>query len=264
LSRRERFLILLTCLALLLAVALVSCGAGAGRTSRVTATPTKTPRPLFTATHTPLPQVVPTDTPTPTTVPPTSTPVATDTPAPTDTPPPATDTPAPTDTPLPPSATAGPTNTAKPPATKTPARPTNTPAPQVDFRVADIVAFPDPDLSAGGAHNVYFTVLDAGGAPIDGIVLEEVNNQPPVQVTTGSKGPGKAEYTMWGSDYRFRVLSGTDGRAYNSETTHVLSVAFGHAVWEDLIRGGICADEAGCRALGPIHYSYRVTFQRTW
>ncbi len=265
-SRKERFLVLLTCLAALLAVVLVSCGTGAGRTSRVTPTPTKTPRPLVTATHTPLPEVVPTDTPvpSPTTIPPTSTPVAaTEASAPTDTPPPATEAPPPTETPLPPSATAAPTRTSKPPATKTPAPPTSTPAPQVDFRVADIVAFPDPDLSAGGGHNVYFTVLNAAGAPIDGIVLGEVNNQPPEQVVSGSKGPGKAEYTMWGSDYRFKVLSGTDGQPYSSETTHVLAVAFGHAVWEDLIRGGICADEAACRALGPIHFSYRVTFQRT-
>ena len=29
-------------------------------------------------------------------------------------------------------------------------------------------------------------------------------------------------------------------------------------------RGGICTDEASCRAMGPMHFSYNVTFQRTW
>jgi len=134
----------------------------------------------------------------------------------------------------------------------------------VDFRVAEIVAFVDGSLGSSGLHNIYFTVLDAGGAPLDGIILEEVNNQPTERVTTGNKGPGKTEFTMWAGDYRFKVVGSSGGQAFSSETTHVLSVLQGHAVWEDLIRGGICADVAACQALGPIHYSYNVTFQRTW
>ena len=89
----------------------------------------------------------------------------------------------------------------------------------------------------------YPTVVDASGAPIDGIIIEEVNNQPPIQVVSGDKGPGKAEFTMWAADYRFKVVGNNSGKAFTSETTHVFSVIFGHPVYDDLIRGGICADE---------------------
>jgi hypothetical protein len=148
--------------------------------------------------------------------------------------------------------------------TATPAPPTSTPKPQVDFRIKEIYAFEDGSLTASGLHNVYLTAVDAGGAPIDGIIIEETASQPPTQVTTGNKGPGKTEFTMWGGDYRFKVVGNANGQAFTSEETHVLSVISGHADWDDLIRGGICSDPPSCQALGQIHYSYNVTFQRTW
>jgi hypothetical protein len=171
----------------------------------------------------------------------------------------------PTDTPVPPTEPpASPTSVPRANPTKTAAPPTNTPKPKVDFRVKEIVAFEDGSLTASGLHNIYFTVVDVAGAPIDGIILQDTNNQPGEQATTGNKGEGKTEFTMWAADYTFKVVSNVGGQSFSSETTHVLSVLFEHAVWDDLIRGGICSDEASCRALGPIHYSYNVTFQRTW
>ena len=76
--------------------------------------------------------------------------------------------------------------------------------------------------------------------------------QPGEEVTTGNKGPGKTEFTMWAADYRFKVAGNAGGNTFSSETTHVLSIVFEHAVWDDLIRGGICSDEASCRAMGPM------------
>ncbi len=256
-------------LSVVLVALLLSCTMGGGKLADVTATPTKTPRPLFTSTMTATASPPPTETPLPTdtALPPTDTPLPpTATPLPpTDTVAAPTDAPPPTDTALPATDTpAPPTNTPKPRPTNTPAPPTNTPKPKVDFKIKEIVAFEDGSLSASGLHNIYFTVVDAGGAPIDGIVLKDVNNQPGDEVTTGNKGPGKTEFTMWAADYKFKVVGNVNGQSFSSETTHVLSVLFEHAVYEDLIRGGICADEAACRALGPIHYSYNVTFQRTW
>lgn len=267
---KSRFLVLAGLIGLLV---LIGCSVNRGGLAGMTPTPTKTARPLFTATltPTPTPTMLPaTDTPAPPTDAPTSEPVPTDTPVPpadtpTSEPAPAETSVLPTDTPNPPTATlAPPTNTARPQPTNTPAPPTNTPKPQVDFRVKEIVAFEDGSLTVTGLHNIYFTVVDAGGAPLDGIMLEEVNNQSAEPVTTGDKGPGKTEFTMWAADYRFRVVGNTGGQAFASETTHVLSIVFEHAVWDDLIRGGICTDEAACRALGPMHFSYNVTFQRTW
>jgi hypothetical protein len=267
-SMRNRFF-LLAAVALFLAALLLSCTMGGGRLAEVTPTPTKTPRLLFTSTMTA-----------------TATPLPSDTPLPTDTPVPPTETPAPTDTALPPTETvieatatplpptdtalpatntsAPPTNTPRPRATNTPIPPTNTPKPKVDFRIKELYAFEDGSLTSSGLHNVYFTVVDAGGAPIDGVIIEEVNNQDREQVISGDKGPGKAQFLMWASDYRFKVVGNVGGQGLSSETTHVLSIVFEHATWDDLIQGGICSDEASCRAMGPMHFSYNVTFQRTW
>jgi len=265
---RKRFLVLAAFAALFLALS--SCGVGGGDVAGVQATPARTVRPVFTSTNTATATARPSDTPLPT-----------ETPVPTETPLPPSDTPLPTDTPVSEAATdmptALPSPTAPPPPAATTApqpQPTNPPPPptatatakppQVDFRVAEIVAFEDGSLMASGLHNIYFTVLDANGTPLDGVILEEVNNQPPLQVTTGDKGPGKTEFTMWAADYRFKVVGNTGGQALSSETTHVLSILFEHGVWADLIRGGICTDEAACRAMGSMHYSYNVTFRRTW
>jgi hypothetical protein len=262
--------VLLIVLVALVALLLLACSLGGLGVARVTPTPTKTPRALFTATLTAAPVVLPSATtaPTDTPLPPTATAPPTDPPthAPsTATTLPPTDLPLPTDTPVPPTQTLPPpTNTSRPPVTNTPAPPTNVPQPTVDFTVNEIVAFEDGSLTSSGAHNIYFQVIDAAGAPLDGIILEEVNNQPPVQVTSGDKGPGKAEFTMWAADYRFEVVGNTGGETLSSETTHVLSILYEHAVWDDLIRGGICTDESSCRAMGPLHFSYNVTFQRTW
>jgi hypothetical protein len=268
-------ILLLAGLALVAGLVLLSCSMGRGNLARVTATSTKTARPLVTATLTPT-IALPTDTPQPTAtpLPPTATPIP-----PTATPTLPTDTPPPADTPIPPSDTPPPT---APPPTETPVpaptqppapqpaasatrpRPTATAKPKVDFVIKEIVAFEDGSLTKTGFHNIYFTVLDAGGAPLDGIILQEVDHQPPAQVISGDKGPGKAEFTMYAEDYRFKVVGNTGGQSFSSETTHPLTIAFGHAIYDDLIRGGICANEAACRALGPMHYSYNVTFQRTW
>lgn len=259
----KRLFLLAGLIALLLGV-LLGCGGG-GESARVTATPTKTPRPLFTATYTPTATPLPTDTPAPTTTPaPTNTPLPTNTPVIVTATPTLTETlPSVTDAPLPPTDTPQPTQPTKPAATKTPIPPTSTPQPSVDFKVKEIVAFEDGSLTQTGFHNVYLTVLDAAGAPLDGMIIEEISNQPPIQVTSGDKGPGKAEFTMYAGDYRFKVVGSTGGLTFSSEPTHILSVVFGHPVYDDLIRGGICADEAACRALGPMHYSYNVTFQKT-
>jgi hypothetical protein len=83
-------------------------------------------------------------------------------------------------------------------------------------------------------------------------------------VISGEKGPGKAEFTMVYADYYFRVASNTSGQAYTSETTHRLSMIPGHYHWPDMIAAGICSNEAECQALGAVHFSYKITFQRAW
>jgi hypothetical protein len=273
-SLEDRFsmmkrMILLVGLSILLAAFLLGCTMGRGKLADITATPTKTTRPLFTATWTPTATPLPTETPVPTDtpIPPTETPLPTDTPIPpTETTVPPTEAlQPPTDTAVPPTDTpAAPTETPRPRATSTAVPPTNTPKPKVDFRVKEIVPFVDGSTGQSGYHNIYFTVIDAAGQPLSEIILESPDSQPPGQAIAGSKGPGKAEFTMVYSDYYFQVTGDTSGRKYTSEVTHRLSMIPGNYWWPDAIAAGICANEQACIAFGPMHFSYNITFQRTW
>lgn len=226
-------------------------------------TPTKTLRPTFTSTpeETPTPEVPPTETWTPEPVA-TATPVPTDTPLPTDTPPPS-PTSIPTDTPLPPP----PTDTPMPAPTDTPAPspPTDTPAPAVDFKVVEQrILSPEENKGgkdSGGDHLIFITVIDANGAPLDGVVLREVSTTGD-ELISGNKGPGKTEFLMGGGGtFAFIVVGEKDGQVYTSETTHQLSLV--NPVLDDLVAAGYCPDVGTCQN-HPWHWSYVVTFQRTW
>jgi hypothetical protein len=249
-----------------LALAITGCQTIAG----MTPTPTKTPRPpaTATATNTPTSTLIPTSTATSTPVPtptanPTNTPLPTDTPVPT-----------PTDTPLP-------ENTLPPPPTPTPeAPPTDTPvpAPSVDFKVVAqrmlSMAENGGDPQEGGCgmnHTLYISTIDINGNPVD-VVLNVAWPGGEQDIETGDKGPGKAEWPMYGS-YWLKVLRDrSTGQEYTSEVTREMSSQ--HPAMDDLVAGGYCLDRSfeECSELRNLgigylcygHYSYEVVLQRQW
>jgi hypothetical protein len=247
---------------LLLAIAITGCQGVFG----MTPTPTKTPRPPATATVTSTPTFTPM---------PTSTPAPTPTASPTDTPTPnPTDTPVPTDTPLP-------TNTPPPAPTPTPVEPptdTPVPAPSVDFKVITQRMFSMEENGGnrqeGGCgmnHTMYISVIDINGNPVDAS-LRVTWPGGEQDIVTGDKGPGKAEWPMYGS-YWVEVLRDiSTGQECTSEVTREMSSH--HPALEDLVDGGYCLDRSieECSKLRDLgigylcygHYSYKVAFQRQW
>ena len=214
------------------------------------ATPTPIPTPTLPPTATPLP----TDTPTP--VPPTDTP--TPLPQPTDTAVPPTDTPEPT-------ATLGPpTNTPEPTATPEPTKP------PVDYVVANWHMLPNPEYnSCPGAHQIFVTVLDVNGNPLDGVMVEDTFDAVPPHVT-GEKGPGKLEYDLWKNGYSLHVTKNADGSPATSDVTPKLSSWDEDIPNEWLVEANYCRDINDClerkahNQLCRGHYAYEVTFQRTY
>lgn len=244
----------------LMAALLASCGPAE---PAATATPTKT------LTPTALPATA-TPTATPSPLPPTATAttVPTDTPAPTATP----ALPPPTDTPVPPTATAvaaAPTATsvpAAPTATQPPAAPTNTPAPAVDFVIIELRVLglgENPGgIEFGGLRNIYVTVVDASGNPIDGALI--VNTAPyPGQAVSGDKGPGKAEILMDAEEFRIKVES-VNGQPVSSETSRTLSLV--SPVPSDIAGklGDACPTVDNCPLPPYKHFSYVIEFRRTY
>jgi hypothetical protein len=208
-------------------------------------------------------------TPTPTAPPATPTPVPTDTPEPTDTP-----TATPTDTPSPTEApTATPTDTPEPPTpTPAPARPTNTPAPtntpvpQVDFKIKELRVLGEGENNGGtgqgGQMEIFITVLDAAGNPLNGAQIVNEEQQFPVNVTSGDKGPGKAQITMYAQLFRLKIAS-LNGQPVSSEVTTKLGLKDMDPAPLIGKLGDVCTTIENCPSWPQRHFSYVVTFQKT-
>lgn len=211
------------------------------------------PTPTHTFTPTPTETAVPTDTPTATPVP------ATDTPIPTDTP----TVEVPTDTPVPP--TLGPpTDTPEPTATPEP------PKPAVDFVIAESYLIPNPDYGGcPGNHQIFVTVVDVNGNPLDGVIVEDTGHAVPPKVS-GEKGPGKLEYDLWKNGFSLLVTQKEDGSPATSDVTAKLSSVDEDIPNEWLVQANYCKDLNDCldrkshNQLCRGHYSYNVTFKKTY
>lgn len=213
--------------------------------------PTRTLVPTFTFT----PEWTATPTPT-STFTATPTPTITNTPLPTDTAVPTT-TPEPTSTPRP----------AVPTDTPTPEVPTDTPTPAIDFVVTKQDVMPViVDGSCNWRHNIFVTVVDKDGNPLDGVIVADKWGN--YEMVSGDKGPGRVDFDLWANSLELFVKQGQDGTPYRSEMTRRLSSD--QPEISDMITGGVCKDEAECKAKIASnsfcygHYAYEVTFQRTW
>lgn len=215
------------------------------------------PTPVPTATLPPTATPLPTNTLVPTEVP-TATPLPTEEPEPTNSP-------VPTDTPEPPAPTPGPpTNTPEPTATPEP------PKPAVDYVLAEARLLPNPQYnSCPGWHQIFVTVVDANGNPIDGVTVEDTFQAVPPKIT-GEKGPGKLEYDLWNNGFSLHVTKKIDGAPAASEVTPKLSSWDEDIPNEWLVEANYCRDMNDClqrkssNQLCRGHYAYNVTFRRTY
>jgi hypothetical protein len=117
-------------------------------------------------------------------------------------------------------------------------------------------------IEFGGLRNIYVTVVDAAGNPIDGALI--VNTAPyPGQAVTGDKGPGKAEILMDREEFRIKVES-VAGQPVSSETSRTLSLIA--PVPSDIAGklGDVCPTVDNCPLPPYKHFSYVVVFRRAY
>jgi hypothetical protein len=220
-----------------------------------------TAQPTFTPTPTPLPA---TDTPTP--LPPTPTATATATALPTDTPVVVEEAP---------TATSVSAETAPPPPPTTPPEPPTPTQPAVDFVVAQQRMRTNDENSwdgrlgdCGADHAIYITVVDAAGSPLEGVLVGDTYDN--LRVASGTAGLGKATVQLWSNTMALEVQQDIQGTSYTSEASLPLSTKDEDIPTEWLFAGGYCASMEECamrqqtNSLCRGHYSYDVTFQRTW
>lgn len=117
-------------------------------------------------------------------------------------------------------------------------------------------------------HHIFLTVLDQGGNGLDGVVVENLVGEKG-QLVTGSKGPGKAEVTMYYEPFKLRVLSDGSGPV-TSQISNQMGLAFPHL--PDLVGklGGLDYEYAVCPTIDvkcqwpiqAVHFSYEIIFQK--
>jgi hypothetical protein len=136
--------------------------------------------------------------------------------------------------------------------------------PDKDFKLAK------RQLMCGhGGHTIFITVVDINGAPLDGIVLKVTDpdpNTPDVEVTAGDKGPGKAEYLMWGEQWVW-VERDASGKTYGKDRSEIAEHVDRIPPAWDLIAAGECdglSDEECEARRHTCDGSYDLVFQRQW
>ncbi|MEZ4682948.1 MAG: SH3 domain-containing protein [Caldilineaceae bacterium] len=121
---------------------------------------------------------------------------------------------------------------------------------------------------SGAQHHIFLTVLDANGNGVDGAVVENLVGEKGT-VTTGSKGPGKAEITMYYEPFKLRVATDPGGPV-TSQTSNQMGLVFPHLpdlvgkLGDENYEYGACPTlEIRCEwPIQAIHFSYEITFQK--
>jgi hypothetical protein len=167
-----------------------------------------------------------------------------------------------------------------PPPTSTPAPPpppTVPPKPAVAYVVKSLRLRPigqDAQRCDGGDHNIFVTVIDPAGNPLDGVRVREVFSGVIHATGDQGKGPGRAEYDIYRGGGG-QVDIGDEAGNRISELSRGMSADWPpiDLMWD----AGYCnckphPDRASCEAdllnktyyFAVGHYVYEVVFQRTY
>ena len=180
---------------------------------------------------------------------------------------------APTPRPAPTAAPVAPAAPTQPPAAVAPPLP---PKASTAYVVKNVRVRPlgqDAQQCGGGEHNIFVTVVDPGGAPIDGVRIREVFTG--IVHVTGEKGPGRVDYDIY--------MNGGGQVEVVDENNNPLSpqtrgMSANLPDWDMFLDAGYCnckpyPDVDSCRAgweardfryMPNSHYVYDVVFQRTY
>ncbi len=120
----------------------------------------------------------------------------------------------------------------------------------------------------GGQHMIFISVIDANGNGVDGAVIRSAINDN-IEIVTGAKGPGKAEFEMFWDPYKLYVVSDPSGPV-TSQITNQMNTAKPHI--PDIIgklgppeeEYAICPtpDDRCEPPFFHAHWSYEVVFQK--
>jgi uncharacterized protein YraI len=121
---------------------------------------------------------------------------------------------------------------------------------------------------SGAQHHIFVTVLDQNGNGVDGAIVRNLVGDKS-EVTTGNKGPGRTEITMFYEPFKLVVVSDPSGPV-TSQVSNQMGLVFPHL--PDLVGklGDVNYEYGACPTidikcewpLSALHFSYEITFQR--
>ncbi len=174
----------------------------------------------------------------------------------------------------------------QPIATNTPVPPTNTPepitapVPEFDYIITQQrLLSKEENGGCVGNHSIFVSVVDVSGNPINGVEIGDVWGNPgPITGHKGDDQPGRAVWDLYKNGFMIFIKNDpTAGREVTSQVTELLSSNDWEIGIPRLIEAGYCPDESTCRVqwnsgvfgegnntLCWGHYSWDITFQRTW
>jgi len=109
-----------------------------------------------------------------------------------------------------------------------------------------------------GKHNIFIKVVDAAGAPVDGVILVQTPAGQPGNVldkmVSGVKGPGLAEFVMWkGAEYAVYV---------SQDGVNPASSDIAQPVHPNFADEAQCSEGGGGNTL--FHNSFSLVFTKTF
>ena len=120
-----------------------------------------------------------------------------------------------------------------------------------------------------GQHLLRIHVLDANGAPLNGIRLKGIYTGAIFVTGDQGKGDGVIEYDLYGTGEGFMVILNNDGREAGSDHAEGFTTQSRDIDVPTLIAGGYCSDEADCQVFYSSwgcngHHSWEATFKRNY
>jgi uncharacterized protein YraI len=112
-----------------------------------------------------------------------------------------------------------------------------------------------------GQHLLRITVLDANGAPLNGIVLQGIYTGATLVTGDQGKGDGRVEYDLYGTGEGFQVVRNNDGREADSDKAEGFTTKSLDIPVPRLIEAGYCDDETTCQVF---YNSYGCTGHHSW
>jgi uncharacterized protein YraI len=120
-----------------------------------------------------------------------------------------------------------------------------------------------------GQHLLRLHVVDANGAPLNGVTLQGIYTGATFVTGSQGKGDGLIEYDLYSTGEGFKVITNNDGRQATSDNAEGFTTDSRDIDEATLIAGGYCSSHEDCQVFYSSfgckgHHSWEATLKRNY